>query len=175
MSDFLEHSLKQDDWWIEKWGFDKIHLFKATEDKWICRWPCALLTWDKKTFVSGRIKCPFGKDGCVLSPETGRDAPSHSLQSCIPQETSSRRYRSRRTTSTTLQSHEAKSSGFIPLITFPRAVFLKNLRWVTTASVLVRFNIVISTMILIQDEMGWRQQEKSVGKRPGSLLFGLSP
>ena len=50
--------------------------------------------------MSGRIKCPFGKDGCVLSPETGRDAPSHSLQSWIPQETSSRRYRSRRTTDT---------------------------------------------------------------------------
>ena len=30
-----------------------------------------------------------------------------------------------------------------PLITFPRAVFLKNLRWVMTASVLGRFRMVI--------------------------------
>lgn len=33
-----------------------------------------------------------------------------------------------------------------PLMTFPRAVFLKNLRWVTTASVRGLFLIVISTM-----------------------------
>jgi hypothetical protein len=32
MPDFLKHSLKQDDGSIEKWGFNKVHLLKATQD-----------------------------------------------------------------------------------------------------------------------------------------------
>lgn len=37
--------------------------------------------------------------------------------------------------------------GWVPLITFPRAVFLKNFRWVTTASARGRLRMVISTMV----------------------------
>ena len=73
----------------------------------------------------------------------------------IPQWTSSRRYRSLST-----DYEEDRGSGQVkknsrfttrrdsPLTTFPRAVFLKNLRWVVTASVLGRLRMVISTMVV---------------------------
>ena len=74
---------------------------------------------------------------------------------------------------------EAKSRGFIPLITFPRAVFLKNLRWVTTASVHVRFNIVISTMILYPgrdgDEGEKRKASENDPGRPSKFPLDLWP
>ena len=60
-------------------------------------------TWDRNTLVSGSTKCPFGKSVCSNEPEEGSvegvdvEVDAHSLQLCIPHETSSRRYLSRNT------------------------------------------------------------------------------
>lgn len=76
---------------------------------------------------------------------------AHSLQLCIPQLTSSRRYRSRRTIRDRQQArHKTLAVAYIPLITFPRAVFLKNFRCVITASVRGLFLMVISTILRVE-------------------------
>ena len=63
-------------------------------------------TCARNTFVSGRTKCPFEKAEWSTDPEDGRVGldtaiepcdDEHSLQLWIPQPTSSRKYRSRRT------------------------------------------------------------------------------
>ena len=64
-----------------------------------CVWH-AVQTCARKTFVSGRMKCPFGKFACTDPPEGKLKSLRswHTLQPPMPQPTSSRRYLSRSTT-----------------------------------------------------------------------------
>ena len=105
--------------------------------------------------MSGSRTCPSGNEGCVLSPSEGSIAsspfipanPLHIPHPLIPHPTSSRRYLSLRTVSGTVSRVFQIQSSASPLITFPRAVFLKNFRCVIRASSGGLFRMVISGML----------------------------
>jgi hypothetical protein len=157
VADFVDDGLEEDKRRGEGWGFKQVHLMQSLSFLSSMFQTCIM----DKSPGQGRHLCPGGQS------ETGRrfhgparlrrrGALAAQWSHAAWSRECSRGFRRRRrpggsaraglvhTVRRKVQKRRLVADG--PLMTLPRAVFLKNLRWVTAASSRARLRMVISTM-----------------------------